>query len=371
MGRIRWRPAVCSALPLTTMAKKAPRNLERPRRARHPPTIAARIGRRRRRAAATPADARRSAAPRRNPRAARKRNSAARSLLPDVRAARALRARKREKWGLGEKETDRGPYIIELNLQHIGGLTGAAFALREIHWRSPTTDVSPLVPISKTYVRCELTVPEWKRLLGKDGKRAIALAKAAKDAGRSGIDAMQYRAIYKLWPDFPVESQIYRSAPTIKADAASRAYDAAGKGIIWAVIDSGHRRRASAFHFEQHHTLDSAEVFDLHRSFVNAVRDVGGVPIQSPLPDPDQAERRRRPPRADQAASRAGAERRVRPRHARGRDHRRAAPLGPARCARSSASIGSVPMVNPSADSTTSRRGSTSPSSAASRRAAG
>ena len=229
--------------------------------------------------------------------------------------------KKREKWGLGEKETDRGPYIIELNLQHIGGLTGAAFALREIHLEVTNEDVSPLVPISKTYVRCELTVPEWKRLLGKDGQRALALAKAAKEAGRSGTDEMQYRAIYKLWPDFPVESHIYRSAPTIKADAASRAYDAAGKGIIWAVIDSGIDGAHPHFNFEQNHTLDSAEVFDLHRSFINAVRDVGGVPIQSALPDPDQAERQRRPPGSDQAASRAGPQRRVRARHARGRDH--------------------------------------------------
>jgi subtilisin family serine protease len=198
-------------------------------------------------------------------------------------------ARKREKWGLGRKETDRGPYIIELNLQHIGGLAGATFALREIHAEVANVELAPLIPISKTYVRCELTVEEWKRLLGKDGKRAIALAKEAQDAGRSGTDAMQYRAIYKLWPDFPVESHIYRSAPTIKADAASRAYDAAGKGIVWAVIDSGIDAQHPHFHFEQNHTLDSAEVFDLHRSFINEVRDIGGVPVQMALPDPDLA----------------------------------------------------------------------------------
>ena len=39
-----------------------------------------------------------------------------------------------------------------------------------------------------------------------------------------------------LHPDDP---QIDRSAPTVKADAAWRAYDARGRGIVWAVIDSG------------------------------------------------------------------------------------------------------------------------------------
>ena len=47
------------------------------------------------------------------------------------------------------------------------------------------------------------------------------------------------RAIYKIWPDFPVEALIDRSTTTVKADAALRAYDATGEQIVWAVIDSG------------------------------------------------------------------------------------------------------------------------------------
>ena len=34
----------------------------------------------------------------------------------------------RERWGLGESPEDRGPYMIELNVQYVDGLAGAAHA---------------------------------------------------------------------------------------------------------------------------------------------------------------------------------------------------------------------------------------------------
>ena len=81
---------------------------------------------------------------------------------------------------------------------------------------------------------------------------------------------MRYRAIYKLWPDFPVYSQIYRSVATIKSDAAVKSYGAGGFGIVWAVIDSGIDRDHPHFDTESGHTLLSPEVQDLHRCFVEA-----------------------------------------------------------------------------------------------------
>ena len=45
--------------------------------------------------------------------------------------------------------------------------------------------------------------------------------------------------IFRVWPDYTLEAQIDRSAPTVKADAAWRSYAALGHGIVWAVIDSG------------------------------------------------------------------------------------------------------------------------------------
>jgi hypothetical protein len=113
----------------------------------------------------------------------------------------------------------------------------------------------PVQRISKTYVRREMTPLEWQRLLGLDTETAETAARdAAEKLARGAVEravgdaapqigrplqvgsAMRYRAIYKLWPDFPVENQIFRSMPTIKADAAKRAYEAAGADIVWVCL---------------------------------------------------------------------------------------------------------------------------------------
>ena len=157
--------------------------------------------------------------------------------------------KKRREWKLGRHDKDRGPYVIELNLQHIEGLSGAVAALDRLLKAELPSDPTKRLPeadyITKTYARVMLTVEEWKSLLKNDEKQAEALAHEATarqtylQASGKSIDSMRYRAIYKLWPDFPVYSQIYRSVATIKSDAAVRSYGAGGSGIVWAVIDSG------------------------------------------------------------------------------------------------------------------------------------
>src|SRR4249920_3020882 len=145
--------------------------------------------------------------------------------------------KKRREWKLGRHDGDRGPYVIELNLQHIEGLPGAVAALETRLNALNGDDVDPPPRpeyISKTYARVLLTVDEWQRLLVEDGEWAEKQVNDAKDSGiipaaRRGetpTDSMRYRAIYKLWPDFPVYSQIYRSVATIKADAAVRSFGA-------------------------------------------------------------------------------------------------------------------------------------------------
>src|SRR5262245_4506802 len=42
-------------------------------------------------------------------------------------------AEKRREWQLGVTADRRGPYIVELNLQHVEGLSGADIALRAIY----------------------------------------------------------------------------------------------------------------------------------------------------------------------------------------------------------------------------------------------
>lgn len=204
--------------------------------------------------------------------------------------------KKRREWKLGEHDGDRGPYVIELNLQHIEGLSGAISALEAR--LSALNDNEPEPPrpdyISKTYARCMLTVNEWQRLLVADGERALREAQdaAANSVGTppSGptIDSMRYRSIYKLWPDFPVQSQIYRSVATVKSDAAFKSFGAAGAGIVWAVIDSGIDSTHPHFDVGGGHTLMSSEVRNLHRCFVDSESTFAGIPVTAPAPkDPD------------------------------------------------------------------------------------
>jgi subtilisin family serine protease len=212
--------------------------------------------------------------------------------------------RKRREWRLGRHDGERGPYVIELNLQHIEGLPGAIAAL-EARMNALNGDAPPPPRpqhISKTYARCLLTVDEWQRLLALDGEIADRLANTAvmlepepTTRGVSQpIDSMRYRAVYKLWPDFPVQSQIYRSVATIKSDAAYRSFGAAGGGIVWAVIDSGIAGDHPHFDVDRGHTLLSPEVRDLHRCFVDTESVVPGtdIPFLAPAPaDPDSLPR--------------------------------------------------------------------------------
>jgi subtilisin family serine protease len=192
---------------------------------------------------------------------------------------------KRRLWKVEEKPGDRGPYVIELNLQHIEGLVGAIAALKQLHKSvEEIRNAPPPRPVSKTYFGWELTVQEWQALLREDERRALEQARSRSTERQ--IDLMRFRAIYKLWPDFPVQSQIYRSLSTIKANAAHRSFEAEGDGIVWAVIDSG--IDGSHKHFAAHNTLHGSAVHDLHRSFVASQANVDGIPVKADPPgDPD------------------------------------------------------------------------------------
>jgi serine protease AprX len=74
----------------------------------------------------------------------------------------------------------------------------------------------------------------------------------------------KHRAIYRIWPDFKVRPLLIKSAMTVKADAARTAFGALGKGIVWAVIDSGIDEHK---HFTMHGNLDVAMPVE-HKSFL-------------------------------------------------------------------------------------------------------
>lgn len=199
--------------------------------------------------------------------------------------------KRRKEWGLpGLDEPDAtGPYIVELNVEHLGGLAGADHAFRQLHGRHVPQGPKP-VSIAKSYYRCLLTDRQWRAMVRED-----------EDKDRSS------RAIYRLWPDFPVEAQTHRSITTIKADAALRSFDAGGEKIVWAVVDSG--IEASHRHFgepstkegeiQPEHLLLAPEVIHLHRHFGNAGSDADGVAATAVLDDPDE-----RPDMADDERNR-------------------------------------------------------------------
>lgn len=207
-------------------------------------------------------------------------------------------AQKRREWKLGRTDEERGPYVIEFNLQHIEGLPGAKATLETLLKKLNSDDAPRADYISKTYSRVMLTVKEWQKLLIEDEQQAVREARARQveaetqggTASRQSFQTMRYRAIYKLWPDFPVYSHIFRSVATIKSDASVRSFGASGAGIVWAVVDSGIDGNHSHFDLQGGHTLDSPEVHDLHRCFVDTEATVEGlgIPFVAPAPqDPD------------------------------------------------------------------------------------
>jgi subtilisin family serine protease len=137
----------------------------------------------------------------------------------------------------------RVPMLIELNVRYPGGLRAVRQRFYQ-EWRDggfertaggtwpedpDAAAVQPPLParlalIAPKLYQCVLTRRQLRELVARDRREAV-----------SG----QPPAIFRVWPDYELHPQIDRSASTVKADAAWRSYDARGRGIVWAVIDSG------------------------------------------------------------------------------------------------------------------------------------
>lgn len=87
------------------------------------------------------------------------------------------------------------------------------------------------------------TLPGWQILQLAELYRGWV---KEKSGGKTG-------PIYRVWQDLTVHSCLTQSVATVKADAARRAFNAAGEGICWAVLDSG--IDSSHPHFELHGNL--------------------------------------------------------------------------------------------------------------------
>jgi len=193
---------------------------------------------------------------------------------------------RRKEWGLPEDPRQRGPYMVELNLKHPGGLPGAGLAFKEHLLPTVIPNDTPLCePVTSAYFRCQLNVTEWRELIRADEQWEVD--------GKTlpGMPDKWVRSIYRIWPDFRINALTDRSVMTVKADAAARSYEANGKNIVWAVIDSG--VQADHPHFgvsdASSHLLRHPEVADLHRDFTKPEATNTPVPkanITSALADP-------------------------------------------------------------------------------------
>src|SRR5207302_8693305 len=95
------------------------------------------------------------------------------------------------------------PFVIELNLQHSEGLRGA---LDQLHrdWESANLPGPPPPPTADIYCQARLTINQVQALVDVDLQ----------------IPNASLRALYRIWPDFPVQALIDKSSITVKADAA-------------------------------------------------------------------------------------------------------------------------------------------------------
>lgn len=177
----------------------------------------------------------------------------------------------RDELGLPPDDDTHGRYLVELNIQYVGGLQKAADAFDTLCKRALEGDYNGrLKKVSKSYFLVRMSCKEWRRMLRMDEEAAAVQPRM--------------RVIYKLWPDFKVKALMDRSVATVKADAAFRSYSASGAGITWAVIDSGidgtHPHFGSNEEGKRHESpLYHPSVAELHRDFTDAENGESGDPL--------------------------------------------------------------------------------------------
>jgi len=115
--------------------------------------------------------------------------------------------------------------VVELDSSFPGGLREQQRTFEEVWdaWRESSAETGATrEPITGSLYQCVLTRAGLARLVQLDQDR---------DTGPP--------VIRHAWPDYVLFAQVDRSAPTVKVDAARRAFNANGSGIVWAVIDTG------------------------------------------------------------------------------------------------------------------------------------
>ncbi|UOQ95918.1 S8 family peptidase [Hymenobacter sp. 5317J-9] len=164
-------------------------------------------------------------------------------------------------------ESETFAVIIDLNLQHPEGRKGARdWVVKALNDLVPNLGTEADENAKNQYVQQYLFVrlkgDDIRRLVRQDAHNAALLAVPA------GVSA---RAIYRIWPDFPINALVNKSISTVKADAAQVSYAASGQGIVWAVLDSGINEHE---HFTKHENLKLLAPLE-HRDFTNSPTSTG------------------------------------------------------------------------------------------------
>jgi subtilisin family serine protease len=134
------------------------------------------------------------------------------------------------------------PVLIELNVRYPGGLAAVVEAFYGL-WADYAHLAGGWWPAEVTTSAVQPPVPDGLALVApKLYQGVLSRAQVQRlvqdDRARANADRRP-PTIFRVWPDYTLEPQIDRSAPTVKADAAWRSYNARGSGIVWAVVDSG------------------------------------------------------------------------------------------------------------------------------------
>jgi Subtilisin-like serine proteases len=105
------------------------------------------------------------------------------------------------------------------------------------------------------------TKPKRRKSLKKGKETKPEITPGEKISQKTAVLFNRFRTIHHVWPDFKVRNCITQSIATIKVDAAHRSFTAFGKGITWAVMDSG--IQADHPHFVLHRNIDPASPYHL------------------------------------------------------------------------------------------------------------
>jgi serine protease AprX len=135
--------------------------------------------------------------------------------------------------------------IVEVNDGYYDGKAAAVQHVTDLVNRIAAVDLPSIGSEMNPYYKTELTSQQILNIVDKDDNEAqsreetVRVQQTDDKSVARPHNIARYLAIQRIWYDHPVSPLIDKSVSTVKADAALRAFLAEGKGIVWAVIDSG------------------------------------------------------------------------------------------------------------------------------------